>query len=68
MIPSAKNCVLSRMNFLEGIRLGNGHQIPSAKYQTSSNEKNSKSQTKRFWPFVPENWDLFVTWDLIIGI
>jgi hypothetical protein len=46
------------MDFPAGIRFGNEHQIPSINYQTSSNEKNSKFQTKRFWSFVLGDWNL----------
>jgi hypothetical protein len=68
MSASMENCFLSKIDFLDGISLGDKHQIPSTKYQTISNQENSKFQTKRFWSFVHENWNLFVIWDLIIGI
>jgi hypothetical protein len=44
------------------------HQIPSTKYQISSNDQNSKIQTKSFRSFGFEVWNLFGICNLGFGI
>jgi hypothetical protein len=44
------------------------HQIPSTKFQTSSNVQNPKSQTRQFGSLELEVWNLFGIWNLKFGI
>jgi hypothetical protein len=44
------------------------YQMTSAKFQTISNDQNSKLKTELFWSFGIGVWNLFVIWDLEIGI
>jgi hypothetical protein len=44
------------------------HQIPSTKFQISSNHRTSKSQTRLFWSFEIGASNLFGIWNLGFGI
>jgi hypothetical protein len=44
------------------------HQIPSIKFQTNPNDRNSKSQTNRFGYLNIWIWNLFGIWSLGFGI
>jgi HSP90 family molecular chaperone len=44
------------------------YQMTSTKFQTTSNAQNSKLKTELFGSFGIGFWNLFVIWDLEIGI